>query len=46
MVFGKDKTIEFLKLHPEYDAFLVFSDDKGNYQTWATENLKRSISNP
>lgn len=46
MVFGKDKTIEFLNMHPEYDAFLVYSDDNGNYQTWATENLKGSISNP
>jgi len=46
MVFGKDKTIEFLNMHPEYDAFLVYSDDNGNYQTWATENLKGSVSNP
>jgi len=46
MVFGKDKTIEFLSLHPEYDAFLVYSDEKGNYQTWVTGNLRNSISNP
>ena len=46
MVFGKDKTIEFLNMHPEYDAFLVYSDENGNYQTWATENLKESVSNP
>lgn len=46
MVFGMEKTTEFLNLHPEYDAFLVYSDDKGNYQTWATENLKGSVSNP
>jgi FAD:protein FMN transferase len=44
MVIGKDKTIEFLGLHPEYDAFLVYSDDNGNYQTWSSENLKRFIS--
>ena len=46
MVFGKDKTIEFLNMHPEYDAFLVYSDENGNYQTWATENLKGFVSNP
>lgn len=46
MVFGKDKTIDFLNLHPEYDAFLVYSDENGNYQTWATENLKRDVANP
>lgn len=44
MVMGKDKTIEFLGSHPEFDAFLVYSDDKGNYQTWSTEKLKRFIS--
>jgi thiamine biosynthesis lipoprotein len=44
MVIGKDKTIEFLGLHPEYDAFLVYSDNSGNYLTWTTENLKKYIS--
>ena len=44
MVLGKEKAIEFIGFHPEFDAFLVFSDDSGNYQTWTTENLKRYIS--
>jgi len=44
MVIGRDKAIEFLSFHPEFDAFLVFSDNSGNYQTWTTENLKRYIS--
>jgi FAD:protein FMN transferase len=44
MVMGKDKAIAFLGFHPEFDAFLVYSNDSGNYQTWATENLKRYIS--
>jgi FAD:protein FMN transferase len=46
MVMGKDKTIEFLGFHPEFDAFLVFSDDTGNYITWTSEKLKRFISEP
>lgn len=46
MVIGKEKAIEFLGFHPEFDAFLVYSDDSGNYQTWTTENLKRFISQP
>jgi thiamine biosynthesis lipoprotein len=46
MVIGKEKTIEFLGFHPEFDAFLVYSDDNGDYQTWTTENLKRFISQP
>jgi len=44
MVMGKDRTIEFLGLHPEYEAFLVYSDDSGNLMTWASENLKEFIS--
>ena len=46
MVMGKDKTIEFLGFHPEFDAFLVYSDDKGDYRTWMSENLKQFISEP
>jgi len=46
MVIGKEKTIEFLGFHPEFDAFLVYSDDNGNFKTWTTENLKRFISEP
>jgi len=46
MVIGKEKAIEFLGFHPEFDAFLVYSDDSGNYQTWSTENLERFISEP
>ena len=44
MVIGKEKAIEFLGFHPEFDAFLVYSDNNGNYKTWTTENLKRFIS--
>jgi thiamine biosynthesis lipoprotein len=44
MVMGKEKTIEFLGFHPEFDAFLVYSDSSGNYLTWTSENLKRYIS--
>lgn len=44
MVMGKDKSIEFLKQHPEFDAFLVYSDDAGNFKTWTSEPLKESIT--
>ncbi len=46
MVMGMERTIDFLKLHPEYDAFLVYSDDKGNFRTWMTEDIKNYISAP
>ncbi|MEI6047283.1 MAG: FAD:protein FMN transferase [Bacteroidota bacterium] len=44
MVMGKEKTIEFLGTHPEFEAYLVFSDDNGNFKTWISEKLKESIT--
>lgn len=44
MVMGKDKAVEFLGEHSEYDAFLIFSDTNGNFQTWSTAYLKKFIS--
>lgn len=44
MVIGKDKTISFLALHPEYDAYLIYSDESGNFKTWASKNLKKLIT--
>jgi thiamine biosynthesis lipoprotein len=44
MVMGKNKTIEFLADHPEFEVFLVYSDENGNFKTWATEKLKGDIS--
>jgi thiamine biosynthesis lipoprotein len=43
MVMGKDKTIEFLGFHPEFEAFLVFSDESGNFITWTSEGLKNYV---
>ena len=44
MVMGKEKTIDFLGIHPEYSAFLVYSDEKGNFRTWISPKLESSIS--
>jgi len=44
MVMGKEKSIEFLDLHPEFDAYLIYSDDSGNFKTWITEGLKEYIA--
>ena len=43
MVMGKDKTIEFLGIHPEFEGFLVYSDDSGEFKTWTSEKLKKYI---
>ncbi len=44
MVMGKEKSIEFLDLHPEFDAYLIYSDENGIFKTWMTENMKGLIS--
>ena len=44
MVMGKDKTIEFLNLHPEFKGYLIYSDDSGNLKTWMSEKLKGFIA--
>ncbi|MBA4322219.1 MAG: thiamine biosynthesis protein ApbE [Odoribacter sp.] len=44
MVMGKDKAIEFFRKNPELDAFLVYSDENGNFKTWITDNLKNNIA--
>jgi thiamine biosynthesis lipoprotein len=44
MVIGKDKTIEFLRKNPNLEAFLVYSDENGNFRTWITDNLKNNIA--
>ena len=46
MVMGLKNTIRFLELHPEFDAFLVYSDENGNFMTWISEDLKKNISEP
>lgn len=46
MVMGKEKTIRFLGIHPEFEAYLVYSDENGNFKTWTTEILKKDLSEP
>ncbi len=44
MVLGKERTIEFLNLHTEFDGYLIYSDESGNFKTWMSEKLKGFIS--
>jgi thiamine biosynthesis lipoprotein len=44
MVMGKEKTIEFLDNHAEFEAFLIYLDESGNFRTWTSETLKEYIS--
>lgn len=45
MVMGLDKSIEFLGNHPKLDAYLVYSDDDGNYQVYMTPGIAEMLIN-
>jgi len=40
MVAGLDRSLAFLKEHPELDALIVWADDEGNMNTYTTEGLE------
>ncbi len=44
LVMGLEKAKEFLSIHPELQAYLIYSDDKGNYQVFETPGLKSIVS--
>lgn len=44
MVMGKEKTISFLNEHPEFEAYLIYSDDTGSFKTWSSARLSEYIS--
>ncbi len=44
LVLGLEKAKVFLKKHTELEAYLIYSDDKGNYQIFETPGLKSIIS--
>lgn len=44
LVMGLEKAKEFLKIHTELQAYLIYSDDKGNYQVYETPGLKSIVT--
>lgn len=36
MVMGMERSQEFLKKHPQLQAFFIYADENGQYQTWHT----------
>lgn len=40
MVMGVEKAKLFLSQHPELQVYLIYSDEKGNYQTYETDGIK------
>ena len=43
MVLGLEKAKQVLKHRPQLNAYFIFSDDKGNYQTWYTKGFEALI---
>jgi len=44
LVLGLEKAKIFLKKHPELQAYLIYSDEKGNYQVYETSGIKAIVS--
>jgi len=44
LVLGLEKAKVFLRKHPELQAYLIYSDDYGNYQVYETPGLKTILS--
>lgn len=43
LVMGLEKAKAFLQAHQELQAYLIYSDDKGNYQVFETPGLKSIV---
>ncbi|MBN2214960.1 MAG: FAD:protein FMN transferase [Bacteroidales bacterium] len=43
MVMGLDKSVAFLDNQNELQAYLIYSDEDGNFKTYVTEKLRRNI---
>lgn len=43
MVLGLEKSIALLQEHPELQAILIYSDDKGDYQSYISDSLKEKV---
>ena len=43
MVMGLDKTKKFLALHPELNAYIIYSDATGKLSTWSSDGLSQLI---
>ena len=44
MVFGLEKSIDFLNKHRFLEAYLIFSDEKGEFNVYSTKGFERYLS--
>ncbi|MBN1950203.1 MAG: FAD:protein FMN transferase [Bacteroidales bacterium] len=45
MVLGLENSIRLLNEHPELEAYLIYSDEKGNFRVFATQGMSAHIVN-
>lgn len=45
MIMGLEKTKKYLEKNKEFEAFLIFSDEKGGFQTYSTKGMDKMILN-
>ncbi len=43
MVMGLEKSIDFLKKHPELDAYLIYSEKDGKFKTYQTKGMEKIV---
>ncbi len=43
MVMGLEKSIKFVENEPELEAYFIYSDEIGNYKTYASKAIKNKI---
>lgn len=43
MVLGLEKAKQVLERQPQLQAYFIYSDEQGRYQTWCTEEFKKLI---
>jgi thiamine biosynthesis lipoprotein len=44
MVMGLERSIKFLEGHPEMLGYLIYADEKGNYKTFQSSELKNIVT--
>ena len=43
MVLGMEEARKVLQEQPQLEAYFIYSDEQGNYQTWYTEGFASFI---
>lgn len=44
MVMGLERAKAFMKQHPELQAYFIYTDEQGNYQTYMTDGMRKYVT--